>query len=85
MKEVCQGEAISESIGLKSNMHSMKTIDAKESNTVKGVNIGREFNEYKNTLFNKKVLRHKIRRIQGKKYKLGTYEINKISLCFDDK
>ena len=33
-----------------------------------------------------KVLRHKMRRIQNKKHKLGTCEINKISLwCFDDK
>ena len=26
-----------------------------------------------------------MRRIQGKKHKMGTYEIDKISLCFDDK
>ena len=27
-----------------------------------------------------------MKRIRGKKYKIGTYEINKISLsCFDDK
>ena len=38
------------------------------------------------SLFNKKVLRQQMRRIQGKKHKLGTHEINKISLsCFDDK
>ena len=60
-------------------MHSMKNIDGKESNTVKGVNITTEFNELKYTLSNQKVLRHKIRRIQSKKYKLGTYKINKIS------
>ena len=29
----------------------------------KGVNIATEFNEFKDTLFDKKVLRHKIRRI----------------------
>ena len=64
----------------------MKNIDGKESNTAKGVNIATEFNEFKDTLLNKKVLRHKMRRIQSKKHKLGTYEINKISLsCFDDK
>ena len=29
---------------------------------------------------------HKMKRIQSKKHKLGTYEIDKISLsCFDDK
>ena len=38
------------------------------------------------SLFNKKVLRQEMRRIQGKKHKLGTHEINKISLsCLDDK
>ena len=52
----------------------------------KGVNIATEFNEFKDTLFNKKVLRHKIKRIQSKKHKLGTYKIHKKSLsCFDDK
>ena len=35
---------------------------------------------------NKKTIRRKMERIQSKKHKLGTYEINKISLsCFDDK
>ena len=64
----------------------MKNSDGKESNTEKGVNIATDFNESKDTLFNKKVLRHKMRRIQGKKHKMGTYEINKISLSvFDDK
>ena len=56
-------------------MLSMKNIDGKESNPAKGVNIMTEFNEFKNTLFNKKIIRHKMRRIQGKKQKMGTYEI----------
>ena len=52
----------------------------------KGVNIATEFNEFKDNLFNKKVLRHKMRKIQCKKHKMGTYEINKISLSvFGDK
>ena len=34
----------------------------------------------------KKIIRHKMKRIQAKKHKIGTYEIDKISLsCFDDK
>ena len=34
----------------------------------------------------KEVIRRKMKRIQGKKHKIGTYEINKTSLsCFDDK
>ena len=63
----------------------MNNIDGKESNTAKGVNIATEFNEFKDTLFNKKIIRHKMRRVQGKEHKMGTYKINKISLSvFDD-
>ena len=86
MKDESEGKIIDEFVGLKSKMYSMKNIDGKESNTAKGVNIATEFNEVRDTLFNKKVVRHKMKRIQSKKHKLGTYEINKISLlCFDDK
>ena len=58
----------------------MKNIDVKEPNTAKEVNIATEFNEFKDALFNKKVLRHKMKRIQSKKHKVDTYEVNKISL-----
>ena len=78
MKDELEGEIIDEFVGLKSKMHSMKNIDGKQSNTAKGVNFVTEFNEFKDTLFNKKIIRHKMRRIQGKKHKKGTYEINKI-------
>ena len=46
----------------------MLSDDGKESNTAKGVNIATEFNEVRDTLFNKKVVRHKMKRIQSKKY-----------------
>ena len=86
MKDESEGKIIDEFVGLKSKMYSMKNIDGKESNTAKGVNIATEFNEFKDTLFNKKIIRHKMRRIQGKKHKIGTHEINKISLSvFNDK
>ena len=50
------------------------------------MNIATKFNEFKDTLFNKKVISHKMSRIQGKKHKMGTYEINKVSLSVvDDK
>ena len=75
-----------EFVGLKSKMYSMKNIDGKECNAAKGVNIATEFNEFKDTLFNKKVVRHKMKRIKSKKHKIGTYEVNKISFsCFDNK
>ena len=60
----------------------------KETNTAKvnRVNTATEFNEFKDTLFTTKVVTHKMRRIQSKKHKIGTHEINKTSLsCFDDK
>ena len=64
----------------------MKIIDSKECNTAKGVSIAIEFNKFKDVLFNKKIIRRKMKRIPCKKHKLGTYKSDKISLpCFDDK
>ena len=85
MKDESEGKIIHEFVGLKSKMYSIKNIDVKESNTAKGVNITTEFEEFKDTLFNKKITRHEMRRIQAKRHKIGTYEIDKVSLsCFDD-
>ena len=86
MKDEYDGVIIIEFIGLKSKIYSIKKIDGSQSSTAKGVNIATEFNEFKDVLFNKKIIKHKMKRIQDKKHKIGTYEINKISLsCFDDK
>ena len=86
MKVEHKGIPIKEFVGLKSKMDLMFSDDGKESIIVKGINTATEFNEFKDTLFDKKVIRHKMKRIQGKKHKIGTYEINKTSLsCFDDK
>ena len=68
MKKVFEGKATGEFVRLSQKMHSMKTIDGKESNTVKGVIVATEFNEFKDTLFNKKIIRHKIKRFQSKKH-----------------
>ena len=86
MKDVFDGIIVGKYVALNSNMYSIKKIDDKEHNTAKGVSIAFESDKYKNVLFNKKILRHKMKIIQSKKHKLGTYEIDKISLsCFDDK
>ena len=67
-------------------MFSIKKIDGNEYNTAKAVSIATEFDKFKNVLFNEKIIRQKMKRIQSKKHKLGTYEIDKISLsCFDNK
>ena len=64
----------------------MLSDDNKESNTAKIVNISIELKEYEETLLNKKIIRNKMKKIQSKNHKIGTYEVNKISLsCFDDK
>ena len=63
MKNVQEGKIIDGFVGLKSKMYSIKNIDVKETNTAKAVNIAIEFNEFKDIFFNKKILRHKMRRI----------------------
>ena len=86
MNDEFGGVIVEELVGLKPKLYSMKNIDGKESNTAKGVSIATEFNKFKDVLFDKKIIRHKMKRIQSKKHKLGTCEIDKISLsCFDDK
>ena len=86
MKDEFGGVIITEFVGLKSKMYSIKKIDVKEHNRAKGVSIATEFDHFKDVLFNKNIIRHKMKRIQSKKHILGTYGIDKISLsCLDDK
>ena len=86
MKDEYGGIIIDEFVGSKSKTYSIKKINGSESSSAKGVNIATEFNEFKDVLFNIKIIRHKMKRIQAQKHKIGTYEIDKISLsCFDDK
>ena len=64
----------------------MNSFDGKEINKAKGVNKKLRHVEYLDVLFNKKVVRHKMKRIRSVLHKIGTYDINKISLsCLDDK
>ena len=67
MKVEYKGIPVNKYLGLKSKMYSMLSDDGKESNTTKGLNIATEFNEFKFTLFNKKLFRHKVKKIQSKK------------------
>ena len=86
MKDEFKGIPIIKFIGLKSKMYCIVSENGEEVNTAKGVNISTEFKEYENVLFNKKLIRHKTKRIQSKLHKIGTYDVCKISLsCFDDK
>ena len=80
MKDEFWGVTVTEFVGFKSNMYSMKKINGKEYNTAKGENIATEFNKFKDVLFNKNIIRQKMKRIQAKNHKILTYEIDKISL-----
>ena len=88
--ETMKDVAIEEFFGLKSKMYSYLVDDNSEDKKAKSVNKNvvatMSHNEYKDVLLNKKCLRHSMNRIQSKDHRIGTYEINKISLsCFDDK
>ena len=77
MKAANKGIPVNKFIGLRSKMYIMLSGDGKESNTAKGVNFSTDLNEFRDILFIKKIIRHKMKRIQSKKHKLGTYEIKK--------
>ena len=86
MKDEFGGIIVSEFVGLKSKVYSIKKIDGKEHNTAKKVSIATEFDKFEDVLFNKNIIRQKMKRIQSKNHKLGTYEIDNIYLsCFDNK
>ena len=76
MKDVHKGNPISEFVG-EWKMHAILSNDGKKSNVPKGVNIAIDIDEYKNILFNKKIIRHKMRRTQSKKHKIGTMKSTK--------
>ena len=86
MKGELNGTKVDEFVGLKSKMYSLMSSDGKERNKAKGVNLKLRHKVYADVLFNKKVVRHKMKRKQSNLHSTGTCEINKISLgCFDDK
>ena len=89
MKDDTGGVAIEEFVGLKPKTYTF-LVDNNEHKKAKGVNKNVvatiNHNEYKDVLLNNKCIRHSMNRIESKDYRIGTYEINKISLsCFDDK
>ena len=86
MKNEYGGKSILKFVGPKSKMYSILDEINNEKITIKCHNGFIEFQEFYDTLFKKKFLRHTMRRIGYKNHNLGTYETNKRSLsCFDDK
>ena len=86
IKDEYVGKSILKFVGLKSNMYSILDESNNEKSTSKGHNRFTEFQEFFDTLFKKKILRHTMRGIRSKNHNLETHKTNKRSLsCFDDK
>ena len=89
-KDEAARKPIIEFVGLKSKMYSYKT-ESKNSKTAKGVkkNIIRRDIDHSDdleTLFDSKIMHHKMKTIRSEYHQLSSYQLNKISLsCFDDK
>ena len=82
MKDELKGKKINEFVGLKSKMYSLISIDDEEVAQAKEVNQKIRHKELVDVLFNKKVIRHNMERIQNKLHRIGTYDVCKISLLF---
>ena len=86
MKDEFNGIEIDEFVGLKTKMYSLLAQNGLEVNEAKEVNLKLRHNLYFDVFFNKKVVRHKMKRILSEKHKVGTFDLNKIRLsCFDEK
>ena len=86
MKDEFNAVKIMEFVGLKSKMYSLVNVDDGEINKAKGINKKLRHEEYVDVLFNKKIVRHNMKRIQTKLNEIGSFDVFKISLsCFDDK
>ena len=86
MKDEFKGKIINGFVGLKSKIYSLISAADEEITKAKGVNEKIRHKEFLDVLFNKKVIRHNMRRIQSKLHRVGTSGVCKISLsCFDDK
>ena len=90
MKDELKGKTINESVGLKTKMFSLVSVGGKENKKTKGVNknVVKSFRhrELVDVLFNRKIMRHNMERIQRKLHRIWTYDVCKISLFFfDDK
>ena len=89
MKDETGGLAIKKFFGLKPKMYSFlvyksehKKAKCMNQNNVETIS----HNEYKDVLLNNQCIKHSMNRIHSKDHRIGTYEINKISLsCFDYK
>ena len=89
MEDGTTGVNIEGFVGLKPKMYSFLVDVSSEHKKANSANenvvTSTSHNEYKDILLNYKLLRHSMNRSQSKNHRIGTYEINKLSLSsFDD-
>ena len=86
MNDEFKGKIIIDFVGLNVDLLDLINVDDEKVTKAKGVNKKIRHTEFVDVLFNKKVIRHNMKRIQSKLHRIGTYDVCKISLsCFDDK
>ena len=70
MKDEFKGKIISERVGVNSNLYSLVSVNNEENKKANGVNKNVVKNiihkEFSDVLFNRRVVRHKLKRIQSK-------------------
>ena len=74
MKDELKGRIISEFDRLKSKMYSLIDVYDEEVTEAKRVNRKIRHKEFVDVLFNKKMIRHNMKRIQSKLHRIGTYD-----------
>ena len=88
MEDESKGKINDEFVELKSKMQSIKDVDGEENKTEKKINKNvvknRKQEEYVDVLFNKRIVRHNMKRIQSKSHKIGSYDVCKIPLSYFD-
>ena len=90
-KDKTAGVPMNEFIGLRSKMYCYIKYNQNCGKTAKGIkkNVIKneiKYEDYRNTLLNNQQMYHGMKTIRSKNHRLGSYEINEVSLsCFDDK
>ena len=83
MKDEFKGRIINQFVGLKSKMYSFISGDDQEiTEAIKSVNKKIRHKEFIDVLFNKKVIRHNMKRIQSKLHRIGTCDVLMIKAIY---
>ena len=86
MKDEVKENIVSDCVGLQSKMYSLVIVNNEEIQKAKRAskNIVKNIwhKEYVDVLLNRNLIRYKTKKIQSKLYRIGTYDLCKISLPY---